>query len=62
MNREGTKRTSSHGKRDVHLVVDANIFRLAKVECAKADVDLSRATEQLWKLWAQGKATVESEK
>ncbi len=46
--------TNSKGRKDVHLLVSADIHRLAKIECAKAGVELSRATEALWHLWAAG--------
>ncbi len=48
-------------KRNVHLMIDPDVFRLAKVECAKIDVDLSAATEQLYRLWAKGKVQVTKE-
>jgi phosphopantothenate synthetase len=48
-------------KRNVHVMIDPSVYRLAKVECAKIDVDLSYATEQLYRLWASGKAMVKKE-
>ena len=41
-------------KKDVHLFVVPAAHRLARIECAKASIDLSRATEALWLLWSQG--------
>lgn len=46
-------------RRDVHLIVDADVLRGAKIECAKAEIDLSRATEELWRLWAAGKVSIQ---
>src|ERR1043166_1369134 len=48
-------------KRHVHLLVDPAAYRLAKIECAKIDLDLSHATELIWKLWSQGKIQVKKE-
>jgi len=48
-------------RRHVHLTVDPIAYRLAKIECAKVDLDLSHATEQLWKLWASGKVPIKAE-
>jgi hypothetical protein len=45
-------------KRDVHLLIDPAVFRMAKVECAKMDCDLSYAAEQLFRLWSQGKVQI----
>jgi hypothetical protein len=45
-------------KRNVHLLIDPAAHRAAKIECAKIDIDLSFATEQLYKLWAAGKVKV----
>jgi hypothetical protein len=49
-------------KRHVHLLVDPAIYRLAKIECAKIDLDLSHATEIIWKLWSEGKIKVKKDK
>ncbi len=46
--------TNSKGRKDVHLLVSADIHRLAKIECAKAGIELSRATEALWLAWSEG--------
>ncbi len=46
------------GRKDVHLLVSADIHRLAKIECAKAGLELSRATEGLWWLWSSGQLHV----
>ena len=48
-------------KRNVHLLIDQTAYTLAKIECAKIDVDLSHATEQLYRLWEQGIVTVNEE-
>lgn len=60
--KDDSKTPFKQEKRDVHLLVDPAAFRLAKVECAKLDIDLSYATEQLWRLWASGKCVVISDK
>jgi len=58
---KGGKTPFKEAKRDVHLTIDPAVFRLAKIECIKLDIDLSHATEQLWKLWVQGKVKVSVE-
>jgi len=43
-------------KKDVHLVIqDKEVWRSAKAKCAMNDLDLSTATEMLWKLWVKDK-------
>lgn len=44
--------------KDVHLMVDPETHKLAKIECAKQEIGLSRATELLWKAWAEGKVII----
>lgn len=58
---ENAKAPFKPERRSVHLMVDPEAFRLAKIECAKIDLDLSHATEQLWKAWSEGKIKVRKE-
>lgn len=49
-------------KRSVHLSVDKDAYRLAKIECAKQDLDLSHATELLWIAWSKGEIKLKPNK
>lgn len=49
-------------RRHIHLTIDPDVHRLAKVQAARWDMDLSHAVEELLKLWVGGKIKLQVER